>query len=72
MVFNTTPVATDASYQLLDNSAFSKAAAAGLATLVTDIDEDPLTFSVVTGPSNGQLVVNEDGSFHYTPDTNFN
>ncbi|MEO2021563.1 MAG: Ig-like domain-containing protein, partial [Pirellulaceae bacterium] len=31
-----------------------------------------LTFSVVAGPSDGQLVLNEDGSFHYTPITDFN
>ncbi len=43
-----------------------------MATLVTDIDEDPLTFSVVTGSSNGQLILNADGSFDYTPELNFN
>uniref|UniRef100_UPI0035644A97 DUF4347 domain-containing protein n=1 Tax=Novipirellula sp. TaxID=2795430 RepID=UPI0035644A97 len=39
----------------------------------TDIDSNPLSVntSLVTGPSNGTLNINADGSFRYTPDTNF-
>ena len=39
----------------------------------TDIDSTPLSVntSLVTGPSNGTLSINADGSFRYTPDTNF-
>ena len=69
---NDDPVASDASYQPPENSVFEKDAAQGLASLIMDIDQDNLAFSVVAGPNDGQLVLNEDGSFHYTPDTNFN
>ncbi len=32
-----------------------------------DADGDPLTASLVSGPSNGLLTFNSDGSFTYTP-----
>ncbi len=38
----------------------------------SDVDGDALTFALGTGPANGSLVFNADGSFTYTPDTNFN
>ena len=38
----------------------------------TDVDGDTLTYAEVTGPSNGTLAVNTDGSFTYTPDADFN
>ena len=69
---NDLPIVGDATYRPLDNTRLDKNQVTGLATLVTDIDEDALTFSVVAGPSDGQLVLNEDGSFHYTPSSNFN
>src|SRR5690606_29018849 len=37
----------------------------------TDPDGDPLTAVLVSGPSNGQLELNDDGSFTYTPDPDF-
>ncbi|MCA9204484.1 MAG: tandem-95 repeat protein [Planctomycetales bacterium] len=37
----------------------------------SDPDGDTLTFSVVTGPSNGTLNFNSDGSFDYTPNPSF-
>ena len=45
---------------------------------VIDNDEDPegelanSTFAVETGPSNGEVTNNDDGTFTYTPDANFN
>ena len=38
----------------------------------TDVDGDPLTPVVVSGPSNGTLTLNANGVFTYTPNANFN
>ena len=38
----------------------------------SDADGDPLTYSLVDGPTNGTIVFNPDGTFTYTPDTGFN
>jgi hypothetical protein len=37
-----------------------------------DVDGDPLTAVLESDVSNGTLVLNEDGSFNYTPDPGFN
>ncbi|MFN3859602.1 MAG: tandem-95 repeat protein [Caulobacter sp.] len=42
-----------------------------LAGLASDGDSEELTFALSTGPENGELVLNPDGSFTYTPDANF-
>lgn len=36
-----------------------------------DVDGDDLEFTLVTDVTNGTLVFNEDGTFTYTPDSNF-
>jgi hypothetical protein len=36
-----------------------------------DVNGDPLTAVLDSGPSNGNLVLNEDGSFSYTPSPDF-
>src|SRR5204863_460194 len=38
----------------------------------SDIDNDPLTATLVSGPAHGSLTLNADGSFTYTPDANYN
>ena len=37
----------------------------------TDVDGDPLSAVLVDGPSNGQLLLNGDGSFNYNADIGF-
>jgi VCBS repeat-containing protein len=37
----------------------------------TDADEDTLTAVLVNGPANGSLTLNPDGTFTYTPNTEF-
>ena len=36
-----------------------------------DADGDSLTATLVTGPAHGDLTLNGDGSFTYTPDANY-
>ncbi len=38
----------------------------------TDVEGDGLTFTIVTNPTNGSVVLNEDGTYTYTPDADFN
>jgi hypothetical protein len=40
--------------------------------LGSDADGDPLSFTLVSGPTNGTLVFNPDGTFTYTPNEGFN
>ena len=42
-----------------------------LGVLANDTDDDPLTAQLASGPLNGTLLLNADGSFNYTPDEDF-
>ncbi|RZJ99203.1 MAG: tandem-95 repeat protein, partial [Novosphingobium sp.] len=42
------------------------------AITVTDADGDPLTFTVTIVPTKGTVIVNADGTYVYTPNTNYN
>ena len=46
-------------------------ATAGVAANDSDVDDDALTVTIASGPTNGELTLNADGSFTYTPTTNF-
>ncbi|WP_029277763.1 tandem-95 repeat protein [Pedobacter borealis] len=37
----------------------------------TDVDGDPLTYTVTTTPANGTVVINANGTYNYTPDANY-
>ncbi|NQD38888.1 tandem-95 repeat protein [Permianibacter sp. IMCC34836] len=37
----------------------------------TDPENNPLTFTLATGPGHGSVVVNADGSYTYTPSSNY-
>ncbi len=46
--------------------------APGVLSNDSDPDGDPLTAVLVSGPANGSLTLNPDGSFSYTPNPDFN
>ncbi len=64
------PSAADDSFNLNEDGTLN-VAASGVLTNDADLDGDPLTASLVTGPSNGSLVLNPNGSFTYSPNANF-
>jgi hypothetical protein len=68
---NEPPIAVDDAYST-DEDTSLVVAAPGVLANDSDPDGDALTVSVDTGPSNGSLVLNPDGSFTYTPDPDFN
>ena len=37
-----------------------------------DFEDDPLTYTLVTPPAHGTVVLNSDGTYTYTPDINYN
>lgn len=66
------PVAVGDDYELNEDEPLTVDAENGLLSNDTDVDGDQLTAVLVTGPSNGTLDLNDDGSFVYTPDEHFN
>ena len=76
LVFDVTPL-NDAPDAVDDNSLVTDEDVALTGNVLgndSDIDGDTLTVDQmpVTGPSNGTLVLNANGSFVYTPDADFN
>ena len=65
------PVATDDTYSTVINDPLVIDVAAGVLSNDTDINNDDLTAEVLSSPSNGTLEFNADGSFSYTPNTDF-
>jgi hypothetical protein len=59
-------VATDDAYAVDEDSSLTIAAAGVLAN-DTDLENDPLSATLGTGPANGTLSLAADGSFVYTP-----
>ncbi|MCB1131750.1 MAG: DUF642 domain-containing protein, partial [Verrucomicrobiae bacterium] len=67
---NSAPVAVDDSYAAVKNVPLN-VSAPGVLDNDTDVDLDTLTATVVANPSNGSLTLNSDGSFTYTPTTDY-
>ena len=67
---NDAPVASADAYATAEDTALT-IPAPGLLTNDTDVDGDPLTAAMETGPAHGSLVLNPDGSFTYAPAANF-
>ena len=68
---NDPPVATNDTYSTNEDTALT-VAAPGVLGNDSDPDGDALTAARVSGPSNGTVLLNGDGSFTYTPAANFN
>ena len=62
------PAATNDDYAVGEDSLLTIGAGVGVLANDTDPDGDVLSAVLVTGPSNGTLTFNADGSFTYTPD----
>ena len=67
---NDAPVAANDAYDV-DQDGILNVAAPGVLGNDSDIDGDDLSAVLATGPSNGQLALNPDGSFTYSPNQGF-
>ena len=68
---NDAPVAGNDSYSTNEDTLLT-VMAPGVLTNDTDADGNPLTAAVVANPSHGTLTLSSNGSFTYTPATNYN
>ena len=65
------PTSADDAYSLDQRTTLTVDAVGGVLANDSDVDGDPLSASVVSGPANGSLALNADGSFSYTPNASF-
>ncbi len=65
------PSVGDDQYQTNEDEQLS-IAGPGVLDNDSDMDMDALVLSVLNDPENGDLILNQDGSFSYTPKLNFN
>ena len=63
---NSAPEAVEATFNTFVDIAITAGQLVG-----NDLDNDPVTFSLVSNVSNGVLALNPDGSFDYTPNSGF-
>ncbi len=68
---NDNPVAVNDSYQVAEDGVLT-VGGDGVLTNDSDADGDLLSASLVSGPANGSLTLNADGTFTYTPNSNYN
>ena len=68
---NDAPMAVDDGYSVEQGDTLTVDAASGVLANDTDAEDDTLTAMLDSGPSNGTLTLNDDGSFEYTPDGGF-
>ena len=71
---NDDPTAIGESISINEDATFVSDSTSNLLLNDSDADGDPLTVNAtpIVGPSNGTLVLNEDGSYTYTPNADFN
>ncbi len=70
-LLNSAPVSVDDTYTTNEDTALT-VAVPGVLGNDTDIESDPLTVVLVADVAHGTLALAADGSFSYTPQTNFN
>jgi uncharacterized protein len=70
-LLNTPPVAGNDSYSTNEDTALT-VAAPGVLSNDTDAESSPLTAALVSGPVHGTVTLNANGSFTYTPASNYN
>jgi VCBS repeat-containing protein len=68
---NDAPIASSDHYSADEDETLHIPTAAGLLVNDRDIDNDSLNAVIVTAPSHGNVTLNPDGSFVYTPKGNF-
>src|SRR5262249_46858439 len=68
---NDAPVAADDAFTTSEDTMLT-VSVPGLLANDSDVDGDPLTSVLVSNPTHGTLTLNGDGSFTYTPATNYN
>ncbi len=68
---NSPPIAADDAYATAEDTPLT-ISAAGVLSNDTASDGNPLIAVLLTKPSNGTVILNTDGSFTYSPNSNFN
>jgi hypothetical protein len=69
---NDAPVTVSDGYTTAEDTPLTIAAAQGVLANDTDVDGDPLTAVLVSGPTHGSLTLGTDGAFTYTSALHFN
>jgi VCBS repeat-containing protein len=69
---NRAPTAAGDTYSTAEDTTLTVAASAGVLDNDSDPDGDPLTAVLESGPSHGNLTLNANGGFTYTPTADFN
>jgi VCBS repeat-containing protein len=68
---NRRPVASDDNYTTTEDTTLTVPAVGGVLVNDSDVDGDPLTATLGSGPSNGTLALDSTGAFEYTPKPDF-
>jgi VCBS repeat-containing protein len=66
---NDSPVTTNDDYTIAEDTTLN--AVTSILTNDTDVENDTLTATLVTGTAHGSLTLNSDGTFTYAPNVNF-
>lgn len=70
-VANDPPTAQDDTYNLNEDVMLTTTPANGVLFNDSDTESDPLTATLVSNPTHGTVLLNPNGTFTYTPDSNY-